>query len=663
MRKMRDYLPVTLLLITVFLLYFPGLTGGFIFDDHANISANDKIAIKSLDFRSITAAFWSGDAGPLGRPISMLSFALNHYFSGFDPYFFKLTNLFIHLFNVVLVFWIVHSLLRAIIASRAAGDNINAPRLPFYGAWLAAAIWGLHPLNLTSVLYVVQRMTSLSTLFGLLALALYAAWRSSPQDFSRFRCSLTGLATLLCLLASVFSKESGLLFTPLLIWIELLIFKGMHKGQPVRLGPVTLQQLIWSGCGVGLLAVLTLLPPHLNPENFYNRGFTLTERVLTESRVVFYYLRLFFFPSLSELGLYHDDFIISQSLWQPYSTLFSVTGLLAITVVAILFRKKFPLGLFAWGWFLISHALESTVFSLELVHEHRNYFATIGFLVLLPCLLWRVTIKIRPFAFLATGMLVALCGFITWQRAIIWSDPLTHAAFEAETHPNSDRANTQLALIYIHRFDDTKAEHYAAHAEKALRKSLLSYRPDNTALFNLILLAYRLNKTPDPTLVSQLEQSLRENTITNANIGHLQSFSDCQTKNQCQMPHHEAIRLFAAALENPKLNNTKRALINQIVGLYFVETIADFEKGEEFLNDALRLHPDVPEHLHLAQVLRLQGKLKQAREQVRQAQQLDRKNIWLTDIERELGHLSQAEQEKQDKIHSMGNPPGGMLQK
>jgi hypothetical protein len=655
MKAIRFVFPIILLLTLVFLLYAPGLTGGYIFDDMGIIN-NGKVAIESLDFRTLNAAFWSGTAGPLGRPVSMLSFALNHYFTGFDAYFFKLTNLLIHLVNITLVFWLVHALLRALRAGGADESNIKSQHFPFWGALLAAAIWGLHPLNLTSVLYVVQRMTSLATLFGLLALALYVSWRADPRHFSLLRNGLTGLAILLSLLASIFSKESGLLFILLMVWIEFLIFKGIQDGQPVRLGPVTLKQLIWGACGLALLSALFLLPAYLSPENFYNRAFTLTERLLTESRVLFYYLRLFFLPSLSEFGLYHDDFIISQGLLQPITTLFSILGLIAISLGTFLFRKKYPLCLFAWGWFLISHAMESTVFSLELVHEHRNYFATLGFLVLLPWLMWRVTPKKRPFLFLLTGLFVALCGFITWQRAIVWSDPFTHAAFEAETHPQSDHANSQLADVYLYLFDQTKEIRYADLAKQALQKSRLSYKADNAAWFSLITLAYRQNEAPDPALVRELQQRLRENAFTNANISFLWDFYECQTKQQCRMPHDEAIGLFAAALANPKMGNGMRAIINKIVGIYYVETMANFEQGEAFLNEALRLHADVPAHLHLAQILRLQGKLALAHKQLELARRLDAKNVWLLDIEQEQRRITQAELANNNKAQPERGP-------
>ena len=643
MGKIRDALPVAALLLAIFLLYRPGLTGGWLFDDFSNIVENHRLALTTLDASALNAAFWSGDAGPLGRPISMVSFALNHYFSGFDPYYFRLTNLFIHLINTILVCWLARSLLNAFAGGRETAFT-PPPRLPLHGAWLAAAIWGLHPLNLTGVLYAVQRMTSLSALFGLLALGLYAAWRSSSRPCSALRGALIGLAIALALLASVYSKESGMLFVPLLLWVELLVFKGMREGRPIPVGSFTLRQLLWAGCALAALAVLFMLPPHLAPERFYHREFTLAERVMTECRVLFYYLRLFFLPSLSELSLYHDDFVISQSLLQPWTTSLSALGLLFITLATALLRKKFPLLLFAWGWFLIGHALESTVFSLELVHEHRNYFATVGFAVAIPWLLWRAPPKIRSFAILSTGLFVVFCGFITYQRALVWSEPLIHAKFEAETHPLSERANLHLGNVYARYLVGTKDVGYMELARLSWEKARKAYNAGNGGWFALIHKAYDRGETPDPELVRGLARRLREAPFANGDVGSLSAFASCQIKGDCRMPHHEAVSLLAAALENPRSNNIARAQISKIVGNYFVAVIADFEKGEEFLRDALAFREDVNGHLLLTQVLRLGGKLDRAREQLDRARRLDGRNAWKAEIEREQKLLLEAEQ-------------------
>ena len=95
-------LPVVAIL--AFLIYEPGLHGYFLFDDYTNIVNNAQIRLNTLSFSSLTDAALSSEAGPLGRPISMASFAVDAYFHGVDPYYFKLTNLCIHIVNGLLIF-------------------------------------------------------------------------------------------------------------------------------------------------------------------------------------------------------------------------------------------------------------------------------------------------------------------------------------------------------------------------------------------------------------------------------------------------------------------------------------------------------------------------------------------------------------------------------
>ena len=96
------------LLVVVTLVYLPGLTGPFVFDDYPNILNNPAIAVDSLNATQLGHAALSNEMGAFGRPLAKLSFALNYYLAGSfaDAYWFKATNLFIHLVNTVLVFWL-----------------------------------------------------------------------------------------------------------------------------------------------------------------------------------------------------------------------------------------------------------------------------------------------------------------------------------------------------------------------------------------------------------------------------------------------------------------------------------------------------------------------------------------------------------------------------
>ena len=152
--------------LLIVLVYAPALTGGFVFDDVPNIVRNSHIA-QVDSFQSAWQAGFTNMSGPLGRPVAMLTFAVNVYFTGLDPWWMKLTNLAIHLLNTGLVFLLAIRLVPLL--SRSPLDMADA-------RWLAVAIaliWAIHPLNLTSVAYIIQRINSLATLFSLLAILSY----------------------------------------------------------------------------------------------------------------------------------------------------------------------------------------------------------------------------------------------------------------------------------------------------------------------------------------------------------------------------------------------------------------------------------------------------------------------------------------------------------
>ncbi|MEJ2645047.1 MAG: hypothetical protein P8180_08970 [Gammaproteobacteria bacterium] len=161
---------LALIIAATAIIYWPGVHGGFALDDFPNIVDNGALHIKSLTLETLLNAAFSSHAGLLHRPLSMLSFAVNEYFWGSSPYSMKVTNIIIHLCNGALVYAVIALLLEAY-RSRFRPD-LTAGLI----RWTTLAItasWLLAPINLTGVLYVVQRMTSLSGTFTLAGVALY----------------------------------------------------------------------------------------------------------------------------------------------------------------------------------------------------------------------------------------------------------------------------------------------------------------------------------------------------------------------------------------------------------------------------------------------------------------------------------------------------------
>jgi hypothetical protein len=363
-----------LLALTVtFLVYKPGMSGTFIFDDIPNIVNNADIAIQNIQPDTLRRAAFSSSSGPLLRPLSMLSFAANYLATEFDPYYFKMTNLVIHLINGVGIF-LFSSLLLAIYRKRFE---------PGLSAWhvlsvslAVSAAWLLHPFNLTSVLYIVQRMTSLSALFCIWGLVFFVWGRTRLTE---------GKNGILPILISLFvftplaalSKETGALMPAFMLIIEITLFNFQTEKPSARRFLIGFFAVTVALPALAALAFLATHPTWLQA-GYQGRNFTLPERVMTEARVLWFYLHQIVLPNVAEMGLFHDDIVNSQGLLTPVTTLLSIMGIALLLAVSWFARKKAPLITFGILFFLLGHVLESSVVPLEITHEHRNYLPMFG---------------------------------------------------------------------------------------------------------------------------------------------------------------------------------------------------------------------------------------------------------------------------------------------
>jgi hypothetical protein len=303
------HLPLLLfLLVSLFtaVIYYPGLAGDYMFDDMPNLLLNGQLDIDSPDLDSLQDAAFSSGAGILRRPVSMASFTLNRYFFGIAPYSHKVVNLVIHLLTGLTLF----------VLTRLVARSYRQYRDPHFSAaavnWIplvVCGLWLIHPLNLSTVLYIVQRMTSLAALFTAGGLCLYVIGR---QRMLAGKHGLSFIMTGLLVFGglAVFSKENGALLPLYMLVLELALFRFLDSaGRPDRT-VITFFAVI-----VALPAMVILLYIWINPLallNYNGRDFTLTERVLTEARILVFYLKMIIMPSIRELGLYHDDITLSH---------------------------------------------------------------------------------------------------------------------------------------------------------------------------------------------------------------------------------------------------------------------------------------------------------------------------------------------------------------
>ena len=577
-----------------FLIYYPGLYGDFEFDDNVNILNNTSLQIHSLSFENLKQTAFSGHAGPTKRPVSIISFSLNHYFSGFSPKAFKLTNIIIHLINGILFLIFTVQLLKAFPKIEI---NKKTEHILFF-ALILSFTWLITPINLTSVLYIVQRMTSLSALFVLLALIIYIHGRQQDVKkgngrytliYSIFTASLAGLF-------GVFSKENAALLPAYLLLIESFVFKFRSSH---RYSKIALQLYL----GTSLLLLTYLIAPDFPIKEWAQsayafRPFNLSERLLTEARVLINYIYLTIFPNNQQLGIYHDDIVISTSLTTPLSTLGSIVLLGLMFSGAVYYLRKNPLLSFSILWFFISHLMESTFIPLELMHEHRNYLASYGVLLFIYSLLFQLKqrIKQRKILYILILIYISHIGITTYNRSSQWSNLALHAKLEAENHPDSYRAQYQLARIYFMYFIKTQEDKYYTLAEQQFNHlSRLNSQNLDKDIGKIILLSVSNKpdaKNREEQLLDALTKKIKGKYIPANQVGTINTLNECQLKKQCWADSWKYIAFLNTLIRDTHMTNTSLAFVHIYAGDYYREKLKEYSQAIKHYNKARQLAPE-----------------------------------------------------------------------
>jgi protein O-mannosyl-transferase len=432
------------ILVVVFLLYYPGLFGDFIFDDYINIINNTNAHLNQVTLAEIQKVLGSGVASTLSRPLSMLTFGINYYLTGFDPFYFKLTNILIHLLTSIGVYLLALELFRIGPGSEIGGT----PRRELL-ALVVAACWALHPLNVSTVLYVVQRMTLLSALATIYTLLYYCKFRQR-ETCSRSQAIIAFGIICVATVTGVLFKESAALIVLFILCIEIFL---LHFRAPTIGHRWFLNLFVWLMViipAVGALVVLATSPESLIG-SYEVRTFTLGERLLTEARVLWRYIGWLLMPDTRELVFYYDDFRASRSLLDPPATLLAIAGLLGVGAFVVLARKRMPFLCFGLAFFFAGHAMESTVVSLELVFEHRNYVPGVG-LILGVIHAFRQLPEVVLRGQVTTAFLCLYIAFLahgTYTETRKWSDSYNQLAVMTAQNPESHRANYGMGYFLL----------------------------------------------------------------------------------------------------------------------------------------------------------------------------------------------------------------------
>ena len=228
---------------------------------------------------------------------------------------------------------------------------------------------------------------------------------------------------------------------------------------------------------------------------FYEtRVFTLWERLLTESRVILFYMSLLLYPIPSRLSVDHD-ILISSSLFTPTSTILSVLFIIVVIVGVSLLSKKEPLITFSVLFFFLNHVPESTILPMELIFEHRNYLPSmlffvpiaIGFLKTMAYFSHNRGVQVLISSSLV-GIIISM-GHGTFMRNYAWKNEESLWVDCIEKNPRSFRAHQNLGLYY-HKAGNYK--NAISEYEIALKcPEIHSTKEKGITYFNLGLIAHK----------------------------------------------------------------------------------------------------------------------------------------------------------------------------
>jgi protein O-mannosyl-transferase len=632
----RRFIPLFFLVIALLstaLVYQRGLSGTFMFDDYPNIVNNAHLAIHDLNEGTLHQAIFSSNSGPLRRPISMLSFALNYYFTDANPFYFKLTNLVIHIVNGIGIFWLTSLLL--VTYQRRFKPELSSTHIQWISVAIAAA-WLLHPFNLTGVLYVVQRMASLSALFCIWGLALYVRGRMRLLE-GRNGVPMILASLLLFTPLAALCKENGALLPILMLVTEFTLFKLETRTVQLRRFLIGFFIISVAVPVAAAVAYVATHPSWLLAE-YQNRDFTLSERLMTEARVIWFYLRLIVLPSISEMGLFHDDIVNSHGLLEPVTTLLSIVGIAALLIISIIARKKAPLISFGILFFFACHLLESTVFPFEITHEHRNYLPMFGivfvmFFYLLYPLKYIANLRIRQ---VMAVLLIMLFSFNTYTRSGNWSNPFDFAETEFFHHPNSVRNNSELGDIYTHlnsRDPGTMEENYA-QAREFYEKTITLDKNYVNGLINLIISSSARHKPIEPAWIEELKRRLEHAPFAFNTGDQLIAMVGCQSNAVCSLPQKDVEAILQAALKNPTATGIKRSMTLSALTMHQINTLHDYPAAVATLYQTIETSPEELEYrLTLIKFLTVLNRKDEAKKQLAILKSMDNLHAYTTEIE------------------------------
>jgi Flp pilus assembly protein TadD len=470
-----------LFFLLALVIYSNTFNATFQLDDFRNIIQNSTLHIDNLSLSTLydVASNNSEKNKVFYRPVSYISFAVNWYLGQTNVTGYHFINIGIH---VLTVFFLYLAIL-ALFNTPNLSEKHNEER--YFIAVLAACLWAVNPIHTQAVTYIVQRMAALATLFSIIGIFLYVKARITGSVKKRLAL-FTGMV--LCFALAVGSKENALLLPGSLFLVEIIFFQNMTD-------PKIRKKIIGLGVIVCLMVLFLGSVLFLNWDFFgrilggyERRTFTLAERLMTQPRVVLFYLSQIFYPIADRLSIDHD-FVVSTGLFSPWNTLPAIMLVMGLVGGALWQMNRMPLLCFAILFYFVNHLVESSIIPLEMVFEHRNYLPSLFLFLPIAAGAKHLVNHYAPDRKVMQGLVIgfitlwiAVSGFATYTRNMAWKNEQTLWEDALEKAPGRSRPYLNLASVYQKTDPDRVIRLYQAamHLKDDTR-----HKPEIVSLINL----------------------------------------------------------------------------------------------------------------------------------------------------------------------------------
>jgi protein O-mannosyl-transferase len=433
------WLPGLILVLGTILTYQPVWQGGFLWDDDMHITKN-RMLVEGSGLRQI----WSSPESPQYYPMVFTSFRLERALWGLNPAGYHWGNVLLHAASAIWLWLILR--------------RLNLP-----GAWLAAAVFALHPVNVESVAWISQRKNTLAMFFYLLSLLCYVRFDPGPRPLNSPRpATLNPQPTWYWLSLGTFMlallSKTAVAPLPLV----LLGLAWWRQGKVTRRDVWRSVPFFAASLVLGLITIWferhhTSFEVAVRDESFWSR-------LAGAGWAVWFYL----YKAVLPLNL-----TLIYPRWQinPAQALAYVPGVLVVGGLLLLWWKRERWGrhwLFVAGYYVLMLLpvlgfVNIGFLSFSLVADHWQYFAIVAPIAMAAAVFaskfkvqgsrfnGSIRHSLSPLGFVLAAMLLGTLGGLSWRQSGFYANAQALWQGVLNVNPGCGPAHYNLGVVLLQK--------------------------------------------------------------------------------------------------------------------------------------------------------------------------------------------------------------------